>query len=252
MMNSNKSTRFNLIHIEETQSTNNYLQNLLCNCKKIDEFTTVIASYQNSGRGQRGNTWESEKDKNLLFSMVVFPTFLNANRQFLLSQIVSLAIKEELDQYVNDIAIKWPNDIYWKDKKICGILIENDLMGDNICQSIIGIGININQEIFNSPAPNPVSLWQITGKKYNLTYILESVINRIQQRYQSLHQGDEDAIQTDYHNALYRKSGFHHYKDKNGDFMASIKRVESTGRLVLQDKDHNERGYLFKEVSYII
>lgn len=251
MMNLNKPTSFQLIHVKETLSTNSYLQNL-CLSNKIEEFTTVVADFQNSGRGQRGNTWESEKDKNLLFSLVVFPTFLKANCQFLLSQIVSLAIKEELDQYVDDIAIKWPNDIYWRDKKICGILIENNLMGDHICQSIIGIGININQKKFFSSAPNPVSIWQITGKEYNLTHVLESIVDRIQKRYQSLAKGDEDSIQIDYQNSLYRRNGFHQYKDKNGEFTARIERVESSGKIILKDINDNERSYWFKEVSFLI
>ena len=150
-----------LIHINETNSTNNYLQSL-CSEQKVEELTVVVADFQTSGRGQRGNSWESDPGKNLLFSTVIFPEFLEARRQFLISQIISLAIKEELDTYTTDISIKWPNDIYWKEKKICGMLIENDLMGRNISQSIIGIGININQEIFHSSAPNPVSLLQIT------------------------------------------------------------------------------------------
>ena len=121
-----------LIHISETNSTNNYLQTL-CARQKIEELTTVVADFQTSGRGQRGNSWESEPLKNLLFSFVLFPDFLEACCQFLISQIISLAIKEELSTYTEDISIKWPNDIYWKEKKICGILIENDLMGRNIC-----------------------------------------------------------------------------------------------------------------------
>ena len=113
-----------LIHISETNSTNNYLQSL-CSKQKVEELTVVVADFQTSG-------------KNLLFSIVIFPEFLEARRQFLISQIISLAIKEELDTYTTDISIKWPNDIYWKEKKICGMLIENDLMGRNISQSIAG------------------------------------------------------------------------------------------------------------------
>ena len=160
-----------LIHISETNSTNNYLQSL-CSKQKVEELT-----------GQRGNSWESDSGKNLLFSIVIFPEFLEARRQFLISQIISLAIKEELDTYTTDISIKWPNDIYWKEKKICGMLIENDLMGRNISQSIAGIGININQETFHSFAPNPVSLRQITGKEFDLFEILKNIVLRIQSYY---------------------------------------------------------------------
>ena len=123
-----------LIYIEETDSTNHYL-NDLCNKQDVSELTTVVANYQTLGRGQRGNSWESEKGKNLMFSFVLYPTSLEIRRQFLLSQIISLSIKEELDTYVKDISIKWPNDVYWKERKICGILIENDLMGVHISQT---------------------------------------------------------------------------------------------------------------------
>ena len=100
-----------LIHINETNSTNNYLQSL-CSEQKVEELTVVVADFQTSGRGQRGNSWESDPGKNLLFSTVIFPEFLEARRQFLISQVISLAIKEELDTYTTDISIKWPNDIY--------------------------------------------------------------------------------------------------------------------------------------------
>ena len=155
---------FPLVALDETASTNQYLSQL-CNQlqESVAELTTVTAEFQTAGKGQRGNTWEAEEGKNLLFSFVLYPSFLEARRQFILSQIVSLAIKEELSRWSDEITIKWPNDIYWKDKKICGILIENDLSGHHIRRSIAGIGININQEVFNSDAPNPFSLKQIPG-----------------------------------------------------------------------------------------
>ena len=115
-----------LIILPETDSTNNYLTQL-CNEQQsaVREFTTVIAERQTAGKGQRGNSWESEDCRNITFSFVLYPTFIEARRQFILSQIVSLSIKEELDQWTEGISIKWPNDIYWNEKKICGILIEN-------------------------------------------------------------------------------------------------------------------------------
>ena len=152
-----------LIHIAKADSTNGYL-NALCEKEKVSELTTVVADFQTAGRGQRGNSWESEYGKNLMFSFVLYPTFLEARKQFLLSQIASLAVKETLDLYIGDVSIKWPNDIYWKDKKICGMLIENDLMGIHISQSIAGVGININQKEFHSSAPNPISIIQIIAE----------------------------------------------------------------------------------------
>ena len=240
-----------LIHISETNSTNNYLQSL-CSKQKVEELTVVVADFQTSGRGQRGNSWESDSGKNLLFSIVIFPEFLEARRQFLISQIISLAIKEELDTYTTDISIKWPNDIYWKEKKICGILIENDLMGRNISQSIAGIGININQETFHSFAPNPVSLRQITGKEFDLFEILKNIVLRIQSYYSLLKKGNTESIVCQYEMSLFRKEGMHRFKDANGEFLARIICVETEGRLILEDEILNKRGYMFKEVEYLL
>lgn len=242
---------FPLIHISETNSTNSYLQTL-CSQQKVEEFTTVIADFQTSGRGQRGNSWESEPNKNILFSFVLFPEFLEARRQFLISQIVSLAIKKELDTYTSDISIKWPNDIYWKEKKICGILIENDLMGRNISRSISGIGININQEAFHSPAPNPVSLFQITGRQYDIFEILRSIMQRVGSYYDLLRKNETALITQQYEKALFRREGTHRYKDANGEFSARIVCVEPEGRLILEDETQTKRGYMFKEVEYIL
>ena len=251
MMRSPKRFPVPLVHINETNSTNNYLQ-ALCARQQTEEFTTVVADFQTSGRGQRGNSWEAEPDKNLLFSFVIFPVFLEARQQFLISQIVSLAIKEELDTYTTDISIKWPNDIYWKDKKICGMLIENDLMGRNISQSIAGIGININQEEFFSPAPNPVSLKQITGQTYELSGILAGVMQRIIEYYSLLQKGEHTYITHRYQKALFRKEGMHKYSDANGEFIARTIEVEADGHLVLQDDTGKIRRYVFKEVQHIL
>ena len=230
---------FPLVALDETASTNQYLSQL-CNQlqESVAELTTVTAEFQTAGKGQRGNTWEAEEGKNLLFSFVLYPSFLEARRQFILSQIVSLAIKEELSRWSDEITIKWPNDIYWKDKKICGILIENDLSGHHIRRSIAGIGININQEVFNSDAPNPVSLKQITGKEHDRYEILAHIYS--------------DEISTRYARSLFRRRGLHPYEDANGKFLARLLRVEQDGRFVLEDEGGSEREYLFKEVQYIL
>lgn len=240
-----------VIHIRETNSTNSYL-NDLCKHEQQAEFTTVVSEFQIAGRGQRGNSWESEGGKNLLFSFVVFPDFLVAKQQFLLSQIISLAIKEELDTSVEDISIKWPNDIYWKKKKIAGILIENYLAGDHIQQSIAGVGININQQEFFSPAPNPVSLKQITGQEQDAVKVLSGIMLRMKQFYKQLQQGQTEFITSRYLQALFRKDGLHQFRDINGDFKAAIEGVEPGGELILKDETGKKRNYLFKEVEFRI
>lgn len=251
-----------LIVLPETDSTNTYLTQL-CHeqASAVHEFTTVIAERQTAGKGQRGNSWESEDFRNITFSFVLYPTFIEARCQFILSQIVSLSIKEELDDWADDISIKWPNDIYWNEKKICGILIENDLAGHHIGRSISGIGVNINQEVFRSNAPNPVSLKQITGQEYDRYLILANIMKRLKAYYLLL-QSDADRTATDrtatdliahrYACSLFRREGFHRYADADGEFLARLLRVEPDGRFVLEDREGKERGYLFKEVQYLL
>ena len=242
---------FPLIPIAETDSTNNYLSEL-GERESVKEFTVALADFQTAGKGQRGNSWEAEKGKNLLFSFVLYPTFLEARRQFLLSQIVSLSVKEELDEWVEDISVKWPNDIYWKDKKICGMLIENDLTGMYIARSISGIGININQEHFLSNAPNPVSLKQITGQEYDRHLILGNIMQRVKTYYAALQKGETDFIAERYGQALFRKEGMHPYRDSDGEFNARLAGVEADGHFVLEDENGSIRRYVFKEVQYIL
>jgi BirA family biotin operon repressor/biotin-[acetyl-CoA-carboxylase] ligase len=242
---------FPIIKLNVTDSTNTYLTTLIKK-QKVDEFTTAVASFQQSGRGQEGNSWESDNGKNLLFSYVLYPTFCPANKQFYLSQLVSLGIKETLDKYTNGISIKWPNDIYWNDCKICGILIEHNLYGTEISQTIAGIGLNINQSSFHSDAPNPISLLQITGKEHNLDEILSEILARTSFYYQALREGKEKDIAKRYFNALYRKDGFYTYKDINGTFKAKIKDILPYGTLILIDTDNNQRQYNFKEVQFIL
>ena len=252
MSTDNESPR--ILRVAETASTNSLLRELVIK-ESLAEGSVVVADFQTAGRGQIGNTWESEAGKNLMFSLVLYPTCIPANRQFLISQIAALSVKEALDLYADHITVKWPNDIYWKDKKICGMLIENDLTGTHISRSIAGIGVNINQEAFTSPAPNPVSLKQITGQSYSPEQILASIMKRIKDYYALLQTENESVnslIADRYTGSLFRKDGFHRYTDANGKFLARLLRVEPDGRLILEDQIGTERTYLFKEVQYDI
>lgn len=240
-----------VIHISETNSTNNYLKELL-QTQNVDEGTVVWADFQSAGKGQRGNGWESEAGKNILFSIVLFPGFIKAGEQFILSQIVSLAVANCLQEYTEGISIKWPNDIYWNEKKICGILLENTILEDNIGHSVAGIGININQENFRSDAPNPVSLKQITNRDYNLEEILKTVVDNINVYYQQINIGKTDSLIKQYKESLFRKDGYHLYNDGLSNFLARIQDVDSSGILILKTKEGEERHFAFKEVKYII
>ena len=239
-----------IIRLEETTSTNNYLRGLVGK-EPLPEGSIVVTEYQTAGRGQVGNTWESEPGKNLMFGVILYPDFLPANRQFLISQIAALSVKETLDAYVDGITVKWPNDIYWHDQKICGMLIENDLTGHSLYCSVIGIGININQREFLSDALNPVSLVQITGREYAREEILNSFLKRLYDRYLGLLQEKEEEIRSAYMAALYRGDGFHPYWDEQGVFRACIQGIEPTGHLILKTDNGEVRRYAFKEVSVV-
>jgi len=245
------SDYWKVIGLDEIDSTNDYLRNHT-NELSDSKFTVANADFQISGKGQTGNCWESSPQKNLLFSIFCRPTFLPANMQFYLSQIISLSIKETLDTFTKDISIKWPNDIYWKEKKICGILIENDVLGKNISQCILGAGVNINQETFTSDAPNPVSLRQITKKEESIELILNNILNRFEIYYKNLQEGEIENIRKQYNYALFRKNGFFPYQDKDGLFYARIVRIEPSGVLVLKDESGKIKNYAFKEVSFIL
>lgn len=239
------------LYIDRTASTNNDLSDL-CLRRAVPDLTCIYTAFQSAGRGQRGNSWESEDGKNLLFSFVVFPSFLEARHQFLLSKITALALQEVLSQYASDITIKWPNDIYWRNKKLCGTLIENDWMGAHVSRSISGTGVNLNQEVFKSTAPNPVSLYQITGNTYEPKAILDRLMERIGHYYGQLKAGNHELISARYFEKLYRKEGMHAYRDAQGTFLARIADITPMGKLVLEDEDGRTREYMFKEVEHIL
>ena len=240
-----------IIYVEETHSTNSLLREWL-EQEPLPTGSVIVADFQTAGRGQVGNVWESERGKNLTFSLVLYPQALPVNQQFLISQIAALSVKETLDAYTEGISIKWPNDIYWQDKKICGMLIENDLSGHNLLRSIIGIGINLNQTIFRGDAPNPISLWQIVKQEVNREVVLRQFLSRFEAYNQALLSGEKALIHARYMEALYRREGYHPYADAKGAFSARIYGIEPTGHLLLQSTDGAIRRYAFKEVSYLI
>lgn len=245
--------RGHVIHKEELDSTNSYLTKL-CDAEKVDEYTTVLSDFQTRGRGQIGNSWESERGKNLTFSTVVYPTNVIARDQFIISIITSVAICDALSKYTDDISVKWPNDIYWKDKKICGMLIENDLQGIYVSRSVLGIGVNVNQQKFYSEAPNPVSLYQIIDRDVELDVLLNDIICRLKNGFDKIRLNDIDCrnrVYSQYKNLLFRRNGIYRFRDKNGEFMASIYDVQLDGHLILLDTDNRLSNYLFKEVMYL-
>jgi len=238
-----------IIHLEDTTSTNHYIQQLLKE-KKISSGTFVKTDYQKNGKGHFGSVWESEKGKNLLFSFVLFPEFLDVGRSFYLSKVVSLAICKTIRAYVKNTFIKWPNDIMCNDKKICGILIENSLILSKISTTIIGIGLNINQEKFigNFEA---TSLLIETQKHYKLDHVFQELTAKINKEFQMLFNSKFNDIDMAYLSMLYNYDKWRRYKDKTGEFEAMIMGIGENGELILKKKYGMVQYYQFKEVTLL-
>ena len=238
-----------IIHLDTVDSTNRYLREL-DSAEDVD-MLVCVADYQTAGRGQGTNTWESEQDKNLLFSTKIHPAGVQPTKQFILSEACALALKDVLDMMVNDITLKWPNDVYWRDYKLSGTLIETTLAAGGLKDCVFGVGLNVNQRSFHSDAPNPVSLWQILGHELDRNDLLAQIIECMKRRLQQVYEGQYDEIQQTYHAALYRREGWFPYRDAQGSFLARIEGVRPDGHLLLCDEEGREREYAFKEVEFL-
>lgn len=228
------------MYISSTNSTNTLMRELLAKGEWPEEELFLYAGYQTAGRGQTGNGWESEPDKNLICS-ILLP---NKNLYFL-NIAVSVAIIRLIGE---PFTIKWPNDIYYRDKKLAGILLENAIVGSMVKYSIAGVGLNVNQTKFTSDAPNPVSLKQITGKTYDIDQLMKDLFEAVK----AVLDEPEERIWSEYKDHLYRREGWYAYEDHNGRFEARIIDVLPTGEIVLQDKQGNERIYHFKQIRYVL
>ncbi|MBO4753304.1 MAG: biotin--[acetyl-CoA-carboxylase] ligase [Bacteroidales bacterium] len=253
-----------MIHLPEVRSTNTWMLDALTKEDTLLDETVVYTMRQTAGRGQMGNSWESEPDKNIAFSMLLCPEFLPIKEQFVISQLCSLAIVEALDALIEDqglhtedlhLSIKWPNDIYAGDRKLGGILIENRLMGSILQHSVLGVGLNVNQGKWIGNAPNPVSL-KLLGVETSPMHVLNSVTRRIGELYQELKSNKDIAseIHARYMDRLYRKVGYYPYYDPERDehFDAEIVGVDKQGPLILQLVSGEERSYWFKEVKFVL
>ncbi|MBE9487889.1 MAG: biotin--[acetyl-CoA-carboxylase] ligase [Bacteroidetes bacterium] len=236
-----------ILHLDTIESTNDFVRKEnLCD-------VVVYAGNQTKGRGQRGNTWQSEPNKNLTFSFAVQPTFLDASRQFEMSMIVSLAVVDTLSIFGIDSTIKWPNDIYVGDKKIAGILIENEIVGNGkFSRCLVGIGLNVNQKSFSEDIPNPISMKQSAGSIFDILEVLEEFIDAFKKRYAQLKENSSKAILDKYTSLLFRRGEFYEFSDKEGSFKGKILGVGDYGVLLIQRQDNTISEYQFKEVAYII
>ena len=217
------------------------------------EGDIVWADVQSAGRGQRGHKWESREGENITFSAIFAPTFLPATKQFLLSEVVALAVVDALRYYGVGARIKWTYDIYVGDRKLAGILIEHKLSGINISRTIAGIGLNVNQLEFSADLPNPVSMRQITRLELDCREVLERVAEKLMARYEMLRREEEQQLQADYHELLYRRDALHWYFLPDGKaFRGTIRGVEPSGALIVENEKGEQRSYLFKEIEFSV
>ena len=245
------------MYIATVNSTNDYL-------RLHPDIVTLRTDFQTSGRGQAGNHWESEQGQNLLFSTRLKEIGLAATDQWFINMLVAVALYETLNAKLSTLnstlTIKWPNDIYYGDKKLAGVLIENRLLGNRIVDSIIGIGLNLNQTKWHSDAPNPISLKQITGEDYDPDDIMNIFLTTLAQLMPNMNR-----IRSDYMQHLYRREGFYWWEERevstmptmNGtrtdqSFEAQIVDITSQGELVLQTRNQDIKTYHFKQIKYIL
>lgn len=243
-----------IIELQQTASTNAYTDKLLLSVKP-DEGTVIIAYKQTQGKGQDQNTWESEANKNLTFSILLYPEFLNPSEQFRLIEVTSLGITDFIKTILSsedNIKIKWPNDIYFGDKKLCGTLVQNSIVGSKLTECIIGIGLNVNQEIFLSDAPNPVSLKQISGDSYNLQHCLIDLCSCIDIRYIQLKNKHYAQLETDYLSLLYRYNEWHDFIIHENKIHARIIGITNFGQLKLESFESKIYECGMKEVMYCL
>ena len=286
-------TQFEVIHIEETDSTNRWLRESALSVTP-ERGLCVVADYQTAGRGQGTNRWESQAGQNLTFSLGFglsssrcenfsrcesssryevrgtryenssrYVNFVRAKEQFIISMAIAVSIVRTLESFLlpassfllprkniapQRITIKWPNDIYVGDRKVCGILIECRLQGEWVKDCIAGIGLNVNQRQFLSDAPNPTSMALESGQDFDRDEVLRVLLEQFSQILESW---DEAAIRSAYRSLLYRREGYWPYSDGEGRFEARLKDVEDDGHLVLEDRAGSERRYAFKEVVFL-
>ena len=245
-----------IIRLATVDSTNRYLRDeaaALWQNRGISDFAVVTAGHQTAGRGQRGNTWNSNAGENLLFSILVRPgETLEVSKQFLLSQAVALSIHDAMKCYGIDTLLKWPNDIYASNRKLAGILLELDYAGAFVEQAIIGIGLNVNQEYFPTMDRIPVSMKTLQGHEFILDDVLATILDSFERYYHELERGSKELIAERYTRLLLGVNEQRNFVDKDGCFEGTITGVERDGHLIIERNDGNTCQYAFKEVEIVL
>lgn len=248
--------------IKQTHSTSTLLREQYSS--STPHLYTIRTDYQTAGRGQAGNSWESEAGKNLLFSALLRYEGIHAVKQWRLSMLVAVALWDTLSKYLpqEQLRIKWPNDLYFGDKKLVGILIENSLSGPYVGYSIVGIGVNVNQTEWQSDAPNPISMQEITGLEYDVEALLNEWISSMK----SWEIASTEDIRAAYMQRLYRRHGWHWFVEREvsiaptaiaekgieNSFLAEIVTITEQGELLLKNENNEQKTYHFKQIRFVL
>lgn len=246
---------------ENTPDENTSNKKIVLDDENAGKVQLVTTDYQTHGHGQVNTVWESARGENLLFSFLFRPQHITAGEQFFLSEIACLAVAHTLDAYTEGISVKWPNDVYHHDRKICGMLLRHTLSGAQISATLVGIGLNLNQKQFVGDAPNPVSLRQIIGRPVDREEVLCRFAHHFDRLLRAVTPPDPDEryvgrqrLHREYLRRLYHRDGAHDYVDTaSGEtFSAHIIDVAPTGQLTLRTTDGRLRHYHFKEVRFVV
>jgi BirA family biotin operon repressor/biotin-[acetyl-CoA-carboxylase] ligase len=237
-----------IVNLTECHSTNDTALSLF-RSNMAKEGTIVVADRQTKGKGQRGNKWYSEPGKNLTFSMVLTPLFLDATEQFGLNMAISVGIHDAISEYLQDIKIKWPNDFMHVDRgKLGGLLIENAVSNNGVEMSIAGLGLNVNQTEF--PFPNAVSMAILAGAELDKQEIFRSLVTHIEKWYLKLKRGQIKEIRAYYIAHLYRYDEWAWYHDSDL-FLGKITGIDNTGNLEVMKQNETRHSYAFKEIRFV-
>ena len=241
--------------IDQVDSTNTYLMEQIASGRRLPQLHTVVGRQQTAGRGMRGNSWVSRQGDSVTCSLLLRSDMLQGRDQFAVSELIAVAVSRTFASFMTEeqrerLSIKWPNDIYWGDRKLAGILIEHSLTGQRVDYSVVGIGMNVNDESFPPELPFAISLRMITGHSLLPMEILIRLHDQIAPLLPDFLLGHYADVHRTFMRQLYRREGFHLFTDVQGQFRAQIKDVSPEGRLVLQREDGWERAYAFKEVRF--
>jgi BirA family transcriptional regulator, biotin operon repressor / biotin---[acetyl-CoA-carboxylase] ligase len=238
----------NVVFVPECHSTNTLATQLSQN-PSASEGTVIITHNQTAGRGQRGNVWHAEPGLNLTLSILLKPGFLMIREQFFLNIITSLAVRDLLMEYIDsDIYIKWPNDILVQKKKVCGILIENQLKGQTIETSIVGIGLNVNQKEFEVSTATSMTLE--ANRPFELQQVFEKLLGYVEARYLQLKQKKYELLKSTYLQHLYQRGERHHYEAASQQFEGEIIGIAEDGKLAV-NADGQIKYFDIKEIRYL-